>query len=77
MQAWTLSIKPTFLNEWMALPAKEVAQIQKKLLQYGKQTEYVLLPSDVRTLWASNRIKDELVKFFQALYKPASQYEQE
>ena len=36
-----------------------------------------MLPKDVQTLWASTRLKDELVKFFQNLYKPASQYEQE
>ena len=46
-------------------------------MQYGKLNEFVILPTDVRQLWASNRIKDELVKFFQELYKPASQYEQE
>ncbi len=33
---WLLTIKPTFLNEWMALPAKEVAQIQKKLTQLAE-----------------------------------------
>ena len=55
----------------------EFESVQRKLLQYGKLTEYVFKPSDVRDIWASSRVKDELVKFFQELYKPASQYEQE
>lgn len=31
MSTWLLTMKPSFLSEWSALPAKEAAQVQKKL----------------------------------------------
>ena len=43
-----------------------------KILSSGKMEGFVLLPNDVKKVWESNRMKDELVKFFQEMYKPAS-----
>lgn len=39
--------------------------------------DYILKPSDIKRIWKSARMKDELVKFFQELYKPASQFEED
>ena len=39
--------------------------------------DYILKPSDITRIWKSARMKDELVKFFQELYKPSSQFEEE
>ena len=50
----------------------EIILIKEKLIN-----DFVLKPSDIQRVWKSPRMKDELVKFFQELYKPASQFEQE
>ena len=40
-------------------------------------SDYILKPSDVTALWSAPRLKQELVAFFQELYKPASKFEEE
>lgn len=40
-------------------------------------SDYILKPSDVTRTWKAARMKEELIEFFQELYKPASQYEEE
>jgi hypothetical protein len=35
------------------------------------------LPSDITKIWRSTRLKDEIVKHLQNLFKPKSQFEQE
>ena len=47
------------------------------LIEQGKISEYILLPSDITKIWRSTRLKDELVKHLQNLFKPKSQFEQE
>ena len=39
--------------------------------------QFVLLPTDIKKLWKSTRVKEELVAFLQNLYKPKSQYDTE
>ena len=51
--------------------------LEQKLRINGKFDGFIMTPSDVKNVWASNRMKEELVKFFQELYKPASQFEEE
>ena len=43
----------------------------------GKISAFIITPVDVRRMFNSPRTKEELVKFFQDLYKPKSQFEQE
>ena len=52
-------------------------ELELKLISSGKISDFILMPSDIRKVWKSPRTKDELVKFFQELYKPKSQFEQE
>lgn len=52
-------------------------QLEAALIEQGIISNYILLPSDIETLWKSMRVKDELVKFLQEKYKPKSQFEQE
>ena len=39
--------------------------LELKLRMAGKFDNFIMLPSDVANVWASNRMKEELVKFFQ------------
>lgn len=43
----------------------------------SKISAFILSPVDVRRIFNAPRPKEELVKFFQELYKPKSQFEQE
>lgn len=52
-------------------------ELELKLISTGKISSFIFMPSDIRKIWQSPRMKDELVKFFQDLYKPKSQFEQE
>jgi hypothetical protein len=47
-------------------------ELELKLISTGKIADFVLMPSDIKKVWKSPRTKDELVKFFQDLYKPKS-----
>ena len=60
-----------------ALAADGPDELELKLISSGKISDFILMPSDIRKVWKSPRTKDELVKFFQELYKPKSQFEQE
>ena len=51
--------------------------LELKLIGAGKINKFVFKPSDVKRLWASNRVKEEIILFLQDLFKPDSQFEQE
>ena len=53
----------------------DVSALELKLLENNKLAGFILLPSDITKIWRSTRVKDELVKFLQELYKPKSQFE--
>ena len=53
----------------------DVTELEFKLLKNNKFAGYILLPSDITKIWRQTRVKDELVKFLQELYKPKSQFE--
>jgi len=42
---------------------------------HSKISAFILSPVDVRRIFNAPRPKEELVKFFQELYKPKSQFE--
>jgi hypothetical protein len=50
----------------------DVTELEMKLLENNKLAGFMLLPSDITRIWKSPRVKDELVKFLQELYKPKS-----
>lgn len=51
--------------------------LELKLIGAGKINKFIFKPSDVKRLWASNRVKEEIILFLQDLFKPDSQFEQE
>ena len=53
------------------------SELEYLLISSGKIAKYTLKPSDVDRIYRSTRMKAELVNFFQDLYKPKSQFEQE
>lgn len=55
----------------------DATELEIKLIQENLMADYILKPSDITRIWKSARMKDELVKFFQELYKPSSQFEEE
>lgn len=59
-------------NAFSKVAAGEVTRLELKLLANGKLDGFVLLPSDICRIWKSSRVKEELVRFFQELYKPRS-----
>ena len=55
----------------------DATELEIKLINEKLMSDYILKPSDVTRIWKTTRMKDELIAFFQELYKPASQYEEE
>ena len=49
--------------------------LELKLIGAGKINKFIFKPSDVKRLWASNRVKEEIILFLQDLFKPDSQFE--
>ena len=49
--------------------------LELKLIGSGKINKFIFKPSDVNRLWASNRVKEEIILFLQDLFKPESQFE--
>lgn len=39
-------------------------ELELKLIATRKIDDYIFMPSDIRKIWQSPRLKDELVKFF-------------
>ena len=55
----------------------DVSELETHLLATGKISSFTLLPSDIVKIQRQTRMKEEIVKFLQELYKPRSQFEQE
>ena len=53
------------------------SDLEYLLISSGKISKYLFKPSDIETFYKSTKMKAELVNFFQELYKPKSQFEQE
>lgn len=54
-----------------------VEDVEHKLIESGKIASFILKPTDIQRIWKSTKMKQELVLFFQELYKPKSQFDQE
>ena len=54
-----------------------MSELETHLLATGKISSFTLLPSDIIKIQRQTRMKEEIVKFLQELYKPRSQFEQE
>lgn len=50
----------------------EPTELENKLMKAGKISAFILAPIDIRRIFNSPRMKEELVKFLQELYKPKS-----
>ena len=46
--------------------------LELKLISSGKINKFIFKPSDIKRIWASNRVKEEIILFFQDLFKPDS-----
>ena len=46
--------------------------LELKLIGSGKINKFIFKPSDVKKLWASNRVKEEIIVFLQDVFKPES-----
>ena len=46
--------------------------LELKLIGSGKINKFIFKPSDVKRIWASNRVKEEIIVFLQDLFKPDS-----
>jgi hypothetical protein len=46
--------------------------LELKLISTGKINKFIFKPSDVKRIWASNRVKEEIILFLQDLFKPDS-----
>lgn len=46
--------------------------LELKLIGSGKISKFIFKPSDVKRIWASNRVKEEIIVFLQDLFKPDS-----